>query len=451
MPWRPASTPAATEGARRRHARHRLWRLAWPLILANLSVPLLGLVDTAVLGHLPEASALGGVALAGVVFSVLYWGFGFLRMGTTALVAQARGRRDDTEVRAALLRAAGIAVALGVLLVAAGEPIGALAWALLKADEAVLAAAQHYYAIRLWSAPATLLNYVLLGFLLGLQVRHAPLVLLLVLNLGNAALDLWWVWGLGWGVAGAAWASLVAEYLTLVLGLLWIWRLLKRRPAPWPAPARLWAADAVRRLWQVNGDLFLRTLLLLFALGFFTAQSARMDPVTLAANAVLLNFLTLLAYALDGIAHALEALVGESAGAGDRAAVQRWSRVGAEAALAFAALFSGVYLLAGEVLIALLTDLAPVREVAAAHLPWVIAAPWIAVWSYLLDGLYIGTTRTRELRDGMVLAVALVYLPLWWLSRPWGNHGLWFSLLAFLAARALFLAWWWRRHEKGPP
>ncbi len=433
-------TTAATPG-------RRLWHLAWPLTLANLSVPLVGLVDTAVLGHLPDPALLGGVALAGVVFSVLYWGFGFLRMGTTALAAQALGRRDGPEAHAVLLRALATAALLGTLLILLADPIGRLAWHLLQSEPAVLDAAQHYYAIRIWSAPATLANYVLLGWLLGLQRRHAPLALLLTLNLGNALLDLILVWGLGWGVAGAAWAALAAEYLTLALGWDLVRRALKTHHGltPHPRGARLWHPQALARLWRINGDLFLRTLLLIFALGFFTAQSARLDPILLAANAVLLNFQTLLAYALDGLAQAIEALVGEATGA--ESDDQR------DALIRSATIHSGLiglafslgYALGGETVIALLTDQPGVRQAAHDYLPWVIVSPLIAVWSYLLDGIFLGAGRTRELRNAMAVAVFLVYLPAWALTRGWGNHGLWFALIAFLAARALLLAWRWHR------
>ncbi len=439
-------------------AWRRVWELAWPIVLANLSVPLVGLVDTAVLGHLPDPAALGGVALAGVVFSFLYWGFGFLRMGTTGLAAQARGRAlaapeggepPGVFVRALLLRGLATAAALGAALILLREPIGWLAWRLLEADAPVQAAAELYYRIRIQSAPATLANYVLLGLLLGLQHRHAPLVLLLTLNLGNALLDVALVWGLGWGVAGAAWASLWAEYATLLLGLALVLRRFRHEAwlrTPWPSPAHLLEPAALKGLWAVNRDLFLRTLLLIFALGFFTAQGARFGPVILAANAVLLNFQTLLAYALDGIAHALEALVGEARGGGDPARLRAVVRAGALGSGAFGLAFTVAYFLAGEALVDLLTDQDAVRQAARDYLPWVIASPLVAVWSYLLDGMFIGATRTREMRDAMAVAVLGVYLPVWYLTRPWDNHGLWFSLLVFLAARALLLGWLWRRH-----
>jgi len=428
-------------------ARRDLWRLAWPIILANLAVPLLGLVDTAVLGHLPDPAALGGVALAGVVFSFLYWGFGFLRMGTTALTAQARGRADGALARAHLLRALLVAACIGGGLILLREPLAQLAWRLLEATPAVLAAADTYTHIRLLSAPATLANYVLLGFLLGIQQRSAPFILLFALNLGNAALDVLLVWHWGWGVAGAAWASVLAEYATTALGLALTTRRLRQDPwlrTPWPPLARILDAAAWRRLFAVNGDLFLRTLLLIFALAYFTALGARLGPVTLAANAVLLNFQTLLAYALDGIAHALEALAGEAHGQAHGPRLQALVQQGVRAAAGFGLVFSLAYLLAGETLIDLLTDQPAIRAAAREYLPWVVLSPLVAVWSYLLDGLFIGTTRTRELRNAMAVAVLATYLPLTFLTRPLGNHGLWLSLLVFLVARAALLAWMWR-------
>ena len=433
-----------------RHAptQRRVWALAAPMILSNLSVPLVALVDTAVVGHLPHAHQLGAAAVGGSLYTLLVWTFGFLRMGTTGFAAQACGRGDGGALRQVLAQGLLLAVALallGALLVAPLLPLGL---GLMQPGVELGELAHEYLYIRLFGLPAALASYALIGWLLGTQNARAPLAMLLTTNLLNVALVVAFVLGLDWGVAGAARASVLAEWSGALLGLYLARRRLGEYAgrADWSALGR-WASW--RALLTVNRDIFLRTLALQSVFLLITVQGTRLGDATVAANALLLNGLLLTAHALDGLAHALEALCGHAIGAHDRVALRRglwvaggWSLL---ASLAFAVLF----LLGGKWFVDLQTDIAEVRAIAHAHLPFLAALPLLAVWSYLLDGLFIGATRAREMRDAMLLALLLA-LPLAWQLREQGNAGLWLAFLAFMALRGLTLgASAWRIARRG--
>lgn len=412
-------------------------RLAWPLILSNITVPLLGLVDTAVMGHLPDDRYLGGVTLGATIFTFLYWGFGFLRMGTTGLTAQADGAADATGVTRLLLQGLALALVIGAGLIVVHGPLVALGLWLLDGSADVTALAERYAAVRIASAPAVLANYAILGWALGLGHSRVALGLMIINNGLNIVLDLLLVMGFGMTVEGVAFASVIADYGTAACGLLWARAALRRRGGRWrPALLREWST--YRRLLRVNAALFVRTLCLLFAIAFFHAQGARLGDTVLAANAVLMQFVLLTSYALDGFAHAAEALVGRSLGAGDDAAFRRRLRAAAGWSAISAGLASVAFLLGGEALIALLTGLAPVRAEAATYLPWMIAMPVLAAGSYLLDGVFVGATRTAAMRDTMILALA-VYLAVWYATTGLGNHGLWLAFSVFTLTRSVSL------------
>jgi MATE family multidrug resistance protein len=416
----------------------RVWRLAGPIILANLTTPLLGAVDTAVVGHLPEPRYIGGVAIASVIFGFLYWGLGFLRMGTTGFAAQAHGAGDAAELRACLLRPLVLALSLGALVVLLQGPIRIAGLWLLGGSAEVSAEAATYFAIRIWGAPAALVNIVVLGWLLGVQRPRTALLLQIVLNGINILLDLLFVLGFGWAVAGVAWATLIAELTGAAAGLVIVLHSLRRLPggADW---ARLRDPARLAALLRVNFDIFLRTLCLLTATVIFTAESARFGDVVLAGNAVLRQFHNFVVYGLDGFAHAAEILAGAALGARDRATFRRavvactlWGGGGALVA-------SLVLLAIGPALIALMTSLPGVRASAEAHLWWLVIFPVVSVWSFLLDGIFIGATRTTAMRNAMVLSLSVFLLAVWLLVPALGNHGLWLSFLLLMAARAVTL------------
>lgn len=423
-------------------SHRRIWRLAGPIILSNLSTPLLGAIDTAVIGRLGAAHYIGAVAVGALVFNFLYWGFGFLRMGTTGLTAQALGADDAAELHAALGRAVGLALAIALILLLLQVPVGAVAIGLIGGSPEVQAGAGTYFAIRIWGTPAALTNYALLGWFIGLQRAQTALALQLWLNGVNAALDILFVLGLGWGVAGIAAGTVIAEISAAALGLALAWRILRRQKGAqgqaWDWP-RLREPAALRRLLAVNGDIFLRTLCLIAAFAWFTAQSARAGDLTLAANAVLLHFLTFTAYGLDGFAFAAEALVGAAVGARDRRALRLAARRSSLWALLTGAAFAAAFAALGPWLIDLMAEPADIRAEARAFLPWLVALPLVSVWCFQLDGIFIGATRTATMRNAMLVSL-LIYLAAWAMLAPaLGNHGLWAAFLVFFAARGLTL------------
>ncbi|MCP5368214.1 MAG: MATE family efflux transporter [Hyphomicrobiales bacterium] len=407
-------------------------------MLSNVSVPLLGAVDTAVVGRLPEPQHLGGVAVGAAIFSMVFWVFGFLRMGTTGPTAQALGAGDGDEVRGTLGRAALTALVLGAAVIAVQAPLAWAVFPLVGAEGAVADLGRSYYAIRVWGAPATLLNYALLGWLLGMQDARAALVLQLALNVTNMALDLWFVMGLGWGVQGVAVASVLAEAGAAALGLALVRRKLRGHPGAWHR-RRVFDGARLRRMFAINGDIFVRTLCLQAAFFLFTAESARMGPLVLAANAVLLNLQHVMAYALDGFAHATEALTGHAIGARDGRRLRGALAAATAWAVPFAGAFALAYGVAGEALVGAMTTIPQVRATALSFLPWLVAAPLLSVWSYLLDGLFLGATRTAAMRNAMILSLALYVLALQGLVHLWGAQGLWAALMLLMVLRAATL------------
>lgn len=427
------------EAWRHRPTHRRVWTLAVPMILSNLTVPLVALVDSTVAGHLPQTQDLGAVAVGSAIYALPVWSLGFLRMGTTGFAAQAEGAGDRVALRTvqvqALLLAAMFGLVVGLLML----PL--LPWLIgqMHATPVLAVRAQDYLQLRLLGLPAALLNYALAGWFIGAQRAGTTLSLLLVANLVNIALNLLFVLGFGWGVPGIALASACGEWCGALYGLWCARRAVRGWPGrvDWPA-MRGWAHW--RPLLMVNRDIFIRTLALEGVFFSLSLLGARLGDATVAANALLLNGLMLTAFGLDGLANAVEALCGHAIGARDAQALRRalvvaggWSLLGS---VAYALLFAG----AGHFFVEVQTSLPEVRAVAYHALPWLAALPVVAVWSYLLDGLFIGATRGREMRDGMLVAVALFAL-LAWAARGWGNDGLWLAFLAFMAVRGAGLGW----------
>ncbi|MCP5239443.1 MAG: MATE family efflux transporter [Zoogloeaceae bacterium] len=406
-------------------------------MLSNVSTPLIGVVDTAIVGRIPDPAYIGAVALGALVFTFVFWAFGFLRMGTTGLTAQALGAGDAEELAAGLGRALLIAAVVGVALIALQWPIRELAFALIAGSERVEALARGYFEIRIWAAPATLANYALLGWFIGLGRTDIGLVLQLVLNLANIALDAWLVLGLGLDVRGVALGTLIAEYLAAAVGLFIAVGYMRRHGAQLRL-ARLLLADRLRRTLAVNRDIMIRSLALILVFVWFMAEGARHGDVTLAANAVLMQFVSMSAYFLDGLAFAAEALVGRAIGERNRTALAAAVRLTSVWAVVVAVLVSVVYLLAGPWLIDALSTDSATRAAARIYLPWAALAPLAGVWAFQLDGIFIGATRSAEMRNAMLVSL-LVFLVAWWLLRPWGNHGLWAALYVNYLARTLTL------------
>ena len=414
--------------------------IAVPIIIANVTTPIIGFVDTAVLGRLGDAHLIGAAAIGAMIFNMVYWAFGFLRMGTTGLTAQAHGAEAPNEVAATLARALMIAFASGCLVVALQVPIGLTAFNLIDGSAAVEESAAVYFDIRIWGTPAALANYALLGWFIGRGRAGTALALQLLLNGINASLDAYFVLGLGMTVDGVALGTLIAEWSAALCGLGLAWAELRglRSIPSWP---QILETEALKRIIGVNADIFLRTLCLLFAFSWFTAKSAENGDILLAANAVLLQFLIFSAYFLDGFAFAAETLVGQAYGARKQSRFERAVRLSTFWAVALSALLSLAIWIFGAAVIEILTVNPEVRAMAQSYLFWAVLAPIAGVAAYQLDGIFIGMTWTRDMRNMMMLSLA-VYLMAWAALTPLGgNHGLWGALIIFFVARALSLAW----------
>ena len=422
----------------KRETHLRVWHIAGPIIISNISVPMLGAVDTAVMGHLPDPKYLGGVAVGAMVFTFIYWGFGFLRMGTGGLTAQAFGAQDADEVRACLARAAVIGIPAALALIVLQVPIASVAFSILEASPGVEALAHEYFSVRIWGAPATLMNFALLGWFIGCQNTRAALWHQLSLNGVNILLDLVFVLGLDWGVAGVAAATAIADAVAVVIGLFLALPILRRLGGAF-VRAKILETSKIRRTIVLNIDIFIRTICLVSAFAYFTAQGAAFGNVVLAANAVLLNFQTFMAHALDGFAHAAEALGGGAIGARDRQAFRDAVRVSVFWGLLVAVAFALVYLLAGPFVIDALTGIESVREAGRDYLLWLVLMPLVAVFPFLLDGIFLGGTRGATMRNAMIVSLLIYLVSCYFLVPVWGNNGLWASLTIFMGARGLTL------------
>jgi len=431
--------------------RKAIVRQAWPIILANASVPLLGLVDTAVIGHFGSTVDLGALALGALLFNFVYWSFGFLRMGTTGFVAQAAGAGDEAEVRAALLRPLLLGMVLGVAVWLLQWPLAAGYFALMDAGDAVAATGTAYFRARVWGAPAALVLYALCGALVGLGRSRALLAVQLLLNGLNAGLDVYLAGVLGMGAYGIGLGTAIAEWSTCVVAALLVWRILRERHAdtepflPW---ARIGDRARLRRTLVANGDIMLRTLCLLIGFGLFARLGTALGAATLAANHLLLQLVSFSAFFLDGFAFVVEALVGAAVGANARQRLRQAVRLSSELALVTAVLLAGLLWLGGDALVGLLTSLPEVAVQARVQLPWVAVYVLLSVAAFQLDGVFIGATRTREMRNAAMASLTVFVLCAWPATAAWGNHGLWAALVLFVVARALALLPYYRALER---
>ncbi len=418
-------------------------RIALPLIVSNLSVPLLGMVDTAVVGHMGSAHFLGAVAVCSSIFSMLFIGLNFLRMGTTGLASQAFGGDDRAGLRIVLLQGLAFAAVAAALILALQLPIRELALRVIGPGDDVAAAAREYYDIRVWTAPWILVNYVLVGWLVGLARTRDVFFMVVAVNLGNIALDLLFVYGFGLGIRGVAAATVLAEVAGTAVGVAAVRAALAERPGAWPLRAVL-DVPRMRRLLALNANLLVRTLTLTFSFLLLTARGARLGETVLAANAVLLTYQHVLSYGLDGFAHAAEALVGRAIGAAGRRAMQRAVRYTLEWSFAVAAGAAVLLALFGGPFADLLTDQPAVRSTVREFLPWLVLSPLVSLWSFVYDGVFVGATAAREMRNAMLVSSLLVFLPALWLLRDLGNHGLWMAFTLFMLARAVSMHWLYR-------
>lgn len=415
-------------------------RMAIPIILANASVPLLGLVDTAVIGHTGDAANLGGIALGSLIFSFVYWGFGFLRMGTSGFTAQAAGAGDNIEVRAAFARAFFAGIIIGLLLIIFQQPLGSLALWLLNGSQAVETQASIYWETRIWGAPAALATYALMGTLIGLGHTRKLLWLQLILNGTNLLLDVLFVTVFNWGVRGIALGTLIAEWICFALSFWVVMRLLRpsQRESFWPWE-RLKKRDALFNTLRTNADIMWRTLFLLAGFGWFINQSAQFGDATLAANHILLQFLSLSAFFLDGYAFALESLVGRTFGARNRQLFDRVILVSTQLAAATSLGLMLLITIAGDFAITMLTPLSDVQTEAQHYLIYAAIYVLVSFAAFQLDGIFIGATRSREMRNASCVSLLIFLVGAWLLVPLYNNHGLWLAFIIYVISRALTL------------
>lgn len=415
----------------------RVLRIALPIVISNATVPILGAVDTGVIGQLGLAAPIGAVGIGAVILTGLYWVFGFLRMGTTGLTSQAHGSGRQGEVAALLTRALMIGCAGGVAIIVFQAPVFWAAFQLAPASDEVEGLARKYMAIRVWSAPAMIALFGVTGWLIALERTRAVLAIQVLMNGLNILLDLWFVLGLDWGVAGVARATVIAEWGGLALGL-WFCRDAFRVPA-WRDWSRVFDPEPLRNMAAVNTDILLRSLMLEGIVISFLFLGSDFGDTTLAANQVLLQFLHITAYALDGFAFAAEALVGQAVGARNRAALRQGAVRTSQWGLGVILLLAVAFALWGGVVIDLMAKAPDVQTEARAYLDYMVLAPILGLAAWMLDGIFIGATRTRDMRNMMAVSLVIYVVAVIVLKPMLGNHGLWAALLISYVARGITL------------
>lgn len=421
----------------------KVFAIALPMIISNIAAPMLGLVDTAIIGHLPDAIYLSAVAIGAMSINFIYFLAVFLRMSTTGLAAQAFGADDLAQQQRHFVHGMLFAIVLGVLMVALQPLLIYVVWQLVAASDELRQLASAYIQIRLWGAPAALSILVVLGVLLGRQQVRAAMLLVILTNAINVVLDIILIIGLNMNVRGAAWASVVAEYSTAIVGVYWVCRSLQLPLWRWPRPV----VRECYALLGINRDILIRSIVLQLCMAMMTAYASYYGATIVAANAVLMQFLMLISLGLDGIAYATEALLGQAKGQRNTQRMRHWFRLCLTWSGIFAVIYSGIFLVFGQSIIQLITNIPEVIQAASDYLPWLIVMPLLAHWSYLFDGVYIGLSQSKAMRDSMLLAAVFGFIPAWWLTLSWENHGLWFALSVFMLSRGLWQAWLLKRRR----
>lgn len=416
-------------------------RLAIPSIITNITVPLLGMVDVAIVGHIGNASYIAAIALGTMIFNLIYWGFGFLRAGTSGLTAQAFGAQDRTEYLHVLVRGMAIALSVAFTLIILQKPIAFCCQKLLHTSAETLALTLTYFYIRIWAAPATLGLYVLKGWFIGMQNAKTPMWIAILLNIVNIVCSLVFVLVFHAGIAGVAWGTVIAQYSGLALALiLWFYRYGTLRH-------HIHIRQSLKihemvRFFKVNADIFLRSLCLIAVFTFIPYISAEMGDEILAANTLLMQLFTLLSYIMDGFAYAGESLVGRFVGARDAVALKDTNRKLMLWGVGLAAVFTVFYAVGGRWLLSILTNDAQVIDTAMRYMLWTVFVPFTGFAAFIYDGIYIGATASKIMRNVMFIATSIFFVLYVLLARPLGNTGLWIAFLIFLSLRGGLMALW---------
>lgn len=414
----------------------RILSLAIPSIVSNITVPLLGLLDVAIVGHLGNPSYIGAIAVGGMIFSMVYWGFGFLRMGTSGLTSQAYGRRDLRDVTLQFLRALGVGLGISLALLLLQWPLELLVFSFLDASGEVRHWAVVYYRICIWGAPSVLGLYALTGWFIGMQNSRFPMYVAIFQNVMNILFSLCFVYVFGMGVSGVAWGTLLAQWSGFVLALgLWFhyYGRLRHRVTL----REIWQPREMKRFFAVNREIFYRTLCLIAVTVFFTSVGAKQGDTVLAVNTLLMQLFTLFSYIMDGFAYAGEALAGRYWGADNKASLHRAVRLLFRWGIGLSLLFTLLYAAGGEYFLALLTNDRGVLQAANGYFYWVLLVPLAGYAAFLWDGVFIGLTATRQMLVAMLIA-SVVFFVLYYLLFPlWGNHALWIAFLTYLFLRGI--------------
>lgn len=417
----------------------KILNLAIPNIISNLSVPLLGVVDTALIGHLDEAYYLGAIALGGMIFNFIFWGFGFLRMGTTGITAQAFGSDQKKQGVMTLARALSVAVTFGFLILLLQTWIADLSFLLVDASPEVEHYTRIYFSIRIFTAPATLCLYAINGWFLGMQNARYPMIISVTLNALNIGLDIYFVKVLGWGVAGVAWGTLIARYTGFIIAAI----LLVIKYRSWLMAythSMLLEIAALKKFFTVNRDIFIRTLCIIFTFSFFTAKSATFGDVILAANSILLELWMMVSYGIDGFAFAAESLVGRFKGSDKPGKIQKAIKYCFIWGIGIGLATSAAYAWGGRRILLFFTDQQAVLDAAMLVFGWTIAGPTVSSFSYIWDGIFIGATETPPMRNAMFIATVFVFLPTYFIGTQFlGNQAIWLAMTLFMLARGATL------------
>lgn len=424
----------------------QILRLAIPNIISNLSVPLLGVVDTALVGHLDEVYYLGALAVGSMIFNFLFWGFGFLRMGTTGLTAQAYGQRSRLEMIMILARVQIIAFSVGLLIFILQKPIADLSFRIIQSGAEVETYSRIYFNIRILTAPAVLALYGINGWFLGMQNAKYPMIVTIFLNLLNVVLNIWFIWYLGMNVEGVAWGTVISTYLALFLAI-FLFRKKYSKYVRYYLNRELFNALEIKRYFSVNRDIFIRTICLIFTFSFFTAKSAEQGDLILAANSILLQLWMIASYGIDGFAYAAESLVGKFKGRLDIDNLKRAVYYNMTWGLVLGLSGSLIYFSFDDLILAFFTDKSNVIQLAKSVILWTVAAPLVSSFCYIWDGVFIGATATVPMRNSMLISTLIVFLPAYYIATEFiGIHGLWLAMILFMITRGVLLTLFAKSH-----
>lgn len=413
----------------------KILNLAIPNIISNITVPLLGIVDIALLGHLGSEVYIGAIAIGTVIFNFLYWGFGFLRLGTSGFTAQNYGERNFEGITNILGRAVFTALLASVVIMILQKPIADFSFWIMKPGEEVEHYARTYFMIRVLAAPANLIMYAFKGWYIGMQNTRFVMIVTIAINLLNILFSFIFIYGLNMDVAGAALGTVLAQYFGLGLSLFFFFRYYKRF-IPYFNFKKITELKGLSTFFHVNKDIFIRTVCLILAFSFFTTKSAQMNDTLLAVNTILLQFLMLFSYAVDGFAYAAEALSGKYYGAGNHTMLKKAVGYLFRWGMALGALFFIIYFAGGNIILRVFTNNAEVLETARPYYYWVLVVPLITFPAFIWDGVYIGVTASVAMRNAMLIATFIIFLPTFYLLEPvLGNHSLWLAMMLFMIAR----------------